>query len=305
MAEAVNSWTLIQQGVSETERLIGQKQFNLAMVKARQTLEYMVKNLAKRNGVREGDLMDMIDELYRNGVITKTTCEHYHKIRMLGNKALHDEDNNAYNASNAYHLLSQEVYIFANDYSSNRRRAAAEGRPRAKSRSGQESPAFFLLKILVPVLVIILVIAIVRMVHPGKKSASSPVQTAKTTTVATSTVVTAASTLTPQTTVPPTTAAPVYKATASLNVRSAPGSEGKVLTTVPAGTVLNYIGSYNNDWAIINYNGGQAYVSTKYIAAEAAGGTQSSSAASAGASSAAKSAAAKTTVKAASTTKAR
>ena len=29
----------------------------------------------------------MIDVLYENRWISKTTCEHYHKIRMIGNKA--------------------------------------------------------------------------------------------------------------------------------------------------------------------------------------------------------------------------
>ena len=41
--ENTTSWKQIQQGVRETERLIGHKECNLAMVKARQTLEYMVR----------------------------------------------------------------------------------------------------------------------------------------------------------------------------------------------------------------------------------------------------------------------
>ena len=35
-----STWEQIHGGVRETERLIGQKNYNLAMVKARQTLEY-------------------------------------------------------------------------------------------------------------------------------------------------------------------------------------------------------------------------------------------------------------------------
>ena len=38
-----NSWEKIQSGVRDTERLIGQKKYNMAMIKARQTLEFMVK----------------------------------------------------------------------------------------------------------------------------------------------------------------------------------------------------------------------------------------------------------------------
>ena len=39
MADVAITWQKIQQGVKETERLLGQKQYNLTMVKARQTLE--------------------------------------------------------------------------------------------------------------------------------------------------------------------------------------------------------------------------------------------------------------------------
>ena len=39
-----SSWDKIQQGVKDTERLIVQREYNASMVKARQTLEFMVKN---------------------------------------------------------------------------------------------------------------------------------------------------------------------------------------------------------------------------------------------------------------------
>lgn len=270
-SDAVNSWALIQQGVRDTERLIGQKQYNTAMVKARQTLEQMVKQLAGRNNIQDGDLMDMIDELYRKNVISKTTCEHYHKIRVIGNKAVHDDDNNAYNASTAYHLLSQEVYVFANDYASHRHRARSgpEGREsysgdsRSRSRGGrQEFSAYSLLKILVPILAIVLVIAIVRMVKPGSKKAAATTAAAAQTTSA------AMSTQAPTTSAPvPTTAAAVYKTTSSLNVRSAPSKDGDKLATLPAGTVVDYVKAYDGDWAVINYNGSQAYVASQFLEA--------------------------------------
>ena len=59
-----NSWEKIQSGVRDTERLIGQKKYNMAMIKARQTLEFMVKCLCEKSGVMEGNLIDMIDGLY-------------------------------------------------------------------------------------------------------------------------------------------------------------------------------------------------------------------------------------------------
>ena len=55
----VNSWELIQDGVKETEKLLGQKEYNLAMIKARQTLEYMVKSLYRELGNSEG--IELID----------------------------------------------------------------------------------------------------------------------------------------------------------------------------------------------------------------------------------------------------
>ncbi len=112
-----SSWDKIQQGVKDTERLIVQREYNASMIKARQTLEFMVKNLADQAGIMdESDLKGMIDVLYENRWISKATCEHYHKIRMIGNKAAHEGDANAYSANQAYHMLSQEVYTFADDY---------------------------------------------------------------------------------------------------------------------------------------------------------------------------------------------
>ena len=129
-----STWEQIHGGVRETERLIGQKNYNLAMVKARQTLEYMVKCLCERYGILETGLLEMIDALYSAGKISKTTCEHYHKIRTIGNKAIHEGDNSAYNANQAHHLLSQEVYTFANDYNDTKKSTRA-------SRSAAPIPA--------------------------------------------------------------------------------------------------------------------------------------------------------------------
>ena len=47
-----NSWEKIQSGVRDTERLIGQKKYNMAMIKARQTLEFMVKCLCEKSLAR-------------------------------------------------------------------------------------------------------------------------------------------------------------------------------------------------------------------------------------------------------------
>lgn len=94
----------------------------------------MVKCLCERYGILETGLLEMIDALYSAGKISKTTCEHYHKIRTIGNKAIHEGDNSAYNANQAHHLLSQEVYTFANDYNDTKKSTRA-------SRSAAPTPA--------------------------------------------------------------------------------------------------------------------------------------------------------------------
>ena len=49
-----NGWDKIRQNVQETERLMGQKQYNQSMIKAKQTVEYMVKLQCEQAGIMEG-----------------------------------------------------------------------------------------------------------------------------------------------------------------------------------------------------------------------------------------------------------
>lgn len=257
---------LIEAGLRDTERCLSQKQYNSAMIRARQTLEYIVKSLCRRNGVPEGDLSVMIDDLYLQGIISKDSCANYQKIRLLGENAVSRADNNAYNANNAYQLLSQEVYAYQSRAARRERRtnstpARRSGSPQTsapRQDSGFNFNPFDLLKIVIPILMIILVISVVRLVradHP-KETTAAEVTTeapAETTTEA------------PETEAPETAPVMIYTTRTSLNVRSAPSTDAELLTTLPAGTVLDYVGAYNDEWSIINYNGGQAYVSTKYV----------------------------------------
>ena len=257
---------LIETGLRDTERCISQKQYNAAMIKARQTLEYIVKSLCRRNGVQEGDLSVMIDDLYLSGIISKDSCANYQKLRLLGENAISKADNNAYNANNAYQLLSQEVYAYQSRAARRERRPAAqtrrtEGRRSTASQRGSapEFNPFDLLKIVIPILAIILVISIVRLVradHPKETTAA-----VETTTEAPAETTAAE----PETEAAPPEPVMIYTTTSSLNVRSAPSTDAELLTTLPAGTVLDYVGAYNDTWSIINYNGGQAYVATRYI----------------------------------------
>ena len=79
--ENTTIWKQIQQGLRETERLIGRKEYNMAMIKARQTLEFMVRCMAEKACVVEGDLSDTIDQLYEGRWISRTTKDHYKSDR--------------------------------------------------------------------------------------------------------------------------------------------------------------------------------------------------------------------------------
>ena len=271
-----STWEQIHGGVRETERQIGQKNYNLAMVKARLTLEYMVKCLCERYGILEPGLLEMIDALYSAGKISKTTCEHYHKIRTIGNKAIHEGDNSAYNANQAHHLLSQEVYTFANDYNDTKKstrasRSAAptpassrlrgnsrhssassgNGKP-AGTRSGSSEgrrprayaggPSFEFRSIIKPVLLIIIIILLLSTAAVSTESLAP--ETEAETVAAESTV---------------------YRTTDTVNVRPEPSTDTDRIGVLAPDTDVEYLRDYDEKWAVISYNGQEAYVSRDFI----------------------------------------
>ena len=286
-----STWEQIHGGVRETERLIGQKNYNLAMVKARQTLEYMVKCLCERYGILETGLLEMIDALYSAGKISKTTCEHYHKIRTIGNMAIHEGDNSAYNANQAHHLLSQEVYTFANDYNDTKKstrasRSAAptpaSSRLRGNSRhssasSGNEKPAgtrsgssegrrprayaggpsFEFRSIIKPVLLIIIIILlllIIKMIRPATDAKPD------------STAAVSTESLAPETEAETVAAeSTVYRTTDTVNVRPEPSTDTDRIGVLAPDTDVEYLRDYDEKWAVISYNGQEAYVSRDFI----------------------------------------
>jgi uncharacterized protein YgiM (DUF1202 family) len=277
-----SSWNQIQSGVSEVEKMITQQDYNGAMVKSRQTLEFMVKQLAQRAHMPEGaDLKTMIEELYVNRWISKTTCEHYHKIRMSGNKAVHEDYDNAYDANQVYHMLSQEVYTFANDYSNaqkgsrikNASRTASSSSSQSRSRgkasrnaAGSRTSRRGSAAGKIAAAAICIVIAGGVIFFAGKfvgKTVKDHISTVPETT-------TVAETLPP--TEPETTQAEeeavVWRTTANLNVRSQPNTNCMIYGRLNSGEEVTYIESYNDEWAVIDYNGQEAYVSSQYLIAE-------------------------------------
>lgn len=278
------NWEKIQQGVNEVERLIGQKEYNSAMITARQTLELMVRLQMERADIVTGssDLMSMIDCLYKNRWISKATCERYHKIRMIGNKAVHDGDNNAYSANQAYHELSQEVYTFANDYRNAqkgvrpapaRQPAARQNKPargsapdssgRSRKQKGITFTTADLLKLLIPVICIALLFVIVKIVRPNSDTGK------KKTTAAVTTEAVTSSDFSDEANTAETEPEIIYRTTSNLNVRSRPSTDGDKLGQLSAGSAIEYIGdSDDGAWAKINYNGQEGYVSKEFLTTE-------------------------------------
>lgn len=275
---STGSWERIQGGVRETERLIGQKKYNMAMIKARQTLEYMVKCQCDKEGIMESGLIDMIDALFDNDCISKTTCEHYHKIRTIGNKANHEDDNSAYNANQAHHLLSQEVYTFANDQKETRKRrsslppasrtadtsrgrhsSSGSGRTGSRRRTRTAAPSFDLSSLIKPLLLVAIVLVllfIINMLRPDEK--------AEETTAPVTTEMTTESTAETETE-PPTTAPVMYKTTDTVNVRSTPSTDKARIGLLGPDTEVEYVSDYDDKWCIIKYNGQDAYVVKEYL----------------------------------------
>lgn len=324
--ERTTSWQQIQQGVKEAERLIARKEYNLVMVRARQVLEYMVRCMAERACLVEGDLSDNIDQLYEGQWINKATKDNYHTIRILGNKAVHEGDDAAYDANQAFQLLNQEVYVFANEFAGGRAprpasssrntparqtpRQGASGNRSASGRSSQRvparntrsgpsrqgggsggqrkkrrrvSPVAYIWRLLIPVLLVVLLIVVIRVLMPGKDKEADKVTTAPTVTTA---PVEPAPTPAPEPETVPETEPPTetYRIKgSSVNVRTEPSTSGRILVQLGSGTEVVYVKRYDNDWAVINYDGQEAYISSKFIekvepAATAAGETQGSEA---------------------------
>lgn len=307
MGQPLNIWEKIQQGVSETERLISQKDYNKAMIQARQTLEVMVKSLGNKACIVESDMATTIDQLYEGRWIDKSTKEHYHKIRIIGNKAAHEDNNSAADATLALTLLSQEAYAFS-DYKTERRNNTAyipveavhtgtRSSGSSGSRSGQRTTArsssagrtsgsrrpsnskkrrkrgitlrdvFPLLAIL---LGIILLIVLIRVFMPDK---DKPAET--TPSESTEAVIPETPSPEPETPAPEpetTSAAPTegvtYKTTDTLNVRYEPSTSARIAVQLAPGTPVNYVGVHDDFWSIINYEGTDLYVATQYLTQE-------------------------------------
>lgn len=291
-------WEQIQKSVQEAERLMGQKKYNLSMIKARQTMEFMVKLQCDKAGIVEGAPENMIRELYEGKWISKSTAEHYMQILDLGNKATKDGDNSAYNANQAYHVLTQEIYAFVDADKVKTRRssstrqavqaaqaagsgtrkrqtatsaaasassAARTSRSSGNSKKSKKSSAFKqedLLKLLIPIALVIVLIFLIKVLTPDKDP------TNETTPAAPSTVEqlqTEPAETTPAETETPPEVNVTYKTTTTLNVRSGPSTDSDRIGKFDPDKTVEYVRDHDDFWAVIIYNGQEAYVAKEYL----------------------------------------
>ena len=103
---------LTDNGLAESAGLISRREYNLSIVRSRQTAELLIKSYAAENGLPYTTLADTIETLYEQGIINRNSRDAFHNIRIYGNKAVHDGDNNPENAQKSYYLLKSEVSTF-------------------------------------------------------------------------------------------------------------------------------------------------------------------------------------------------
>ena len=135
-----------------------------------------------------------------------------------------------------------------------------------------EIDIYNILKIAVPILCLILLFFLIRAFVSGgsKKNTQTTAPAAQQSSSEADS--SAAETQAPETTAPVTTESPKrYFAAEGLRVRTKPSTEGsEILTRLEGGTEVHYKGDYDNDWAIIDYNGQDAYVAKRYLRVEEA-----------------------------------
>lgn len=137
-----------------------------------------------------------------------------------------------------------------------RRQTATRSRKRSKS-PGSTISIYQLLKLLLPVLCIILLILVVKLVKPESRNQKTEVSTEMETMADTQEAEQESE-----------DAEPVYRTTDVLNVRPEPSTSSERIGQLNAGVTVDYVRAYDADWAVILYNGQEAYVASQYLTME-------------------------------------
>lgn len=146
---------------------------------------------------------------------------------------------------------------------------SSEGtRRNARNEQPMEIDIYSVLKIAIPVACVLLVIILIRVLTMG--GATIETTAVPTTPAAIETTTAAPETTEEETTEEETTEAVPEKmvTTSGVRVRTKPSTEdSEVLDVLDPDTEVTYKGAYDNEWAIIDYNGQEAYVASQYLKA--------------------------------------
>ncbi len=104
----------LEQGLMDMANLIIRGDYNLALVKGRQVMEQLIRSYAKENRIIYTDLADTIEDLYGENTIGRGSRDAFHTIRQLGNKAVHEGNNDPKDAEDSYYLLRNEIEVYLN-----------------------------------------------------------------------------------------------------------------------------------------------------------------------------------------------
>ncbi len=146
-------------------------------------------------------------------------------------------------------------------------KSSGSARRNARNEQPVEIDIYSVLKIAIPVACVLLVIILIRVLTMGGGTIET---TAVPTTPAAVETTAAPETTVEETTVEETTEAVPEKmvTTSGVRVRTKPSTEdSEVLDVLDPDTEVTYKGAYDNEWAIIDYNGQEAYVSSQYLKA--------------------------------------
>ncbi len=264
-------WETVNTSIQEIERLLAQGKYNQVMVKSRQTVEYMVKSLADPACIIESDLAQMIDELFNGGWISKETREHYHQIRILGNKAVNEANNSATDANRCYQILAQEGHIFS--HSSQRRRPSGSSRPssvkRKKRKTGTDLLVAYALRVFIPLLLLIVVIflatKLVKVFSGDKEPTSTSIETTSGLTIPANDETEETTENTGSDTSTGDSSVVLYRAITTVNVRPEPNTSIERIGKLSPNDTVEFIRDYDDMWIVVKYNGQEAYIAKQYL----------------------------------------
>ena len=237
------------------------------MIKAKQTVEYMVKLQCEQAGIMEGSMDSMIHELYNNGWISKSTAEHYLQIYDIGTKAAKTAitvPTMQTRPTTCCPRRSTPLQTTGKPPTEDARPVAVPSSPEtAAPVPGSPEAAcsrLIFLKFVVPIVLVIILIVLIRVLTPKKPATEETSRTSDHNGNSRD--------HSPETEPESTASGSSYKTTTTLNVRKEPSTDADRIGKLDPGASVEYLRDHDDTWAVIKYNGQEAYVAKEFLTAE-------------------------------------